>query len=152
MLSPSRRTCSYLRRGLCAAALPIAPMRWPRCRRPARQLRRFRDPVFKALLVDGSTVSGRIMSLGPGAIKLASGEGPARELPLGRLIKLTRESSVAFPSLDRSHVIFPEGDCLMRAVVGSSTETTLDVRSDALGKMAIPLESMLGLVSRRPAV
>ena len=104
------------------------------------------DPVFKAHLVDGSTASGRIVSLGPGSIKLTSAEGPSRELPMGRLVKLTREYSVAFPSLDRSHVIFPEGDCLMRGVIAGSTETSLDVRSDALGKMAIPLESMLGLI------
>jgi hypothetical protein len=141
-----RKTCSHCRGALVAAALSITYFAdGGASALAATSSGAASDPVFKALLVDGSTVSGRIVSLGPGAIKLASAEGPARELPLGRLIKLTREYSVAFPSLDRSHVIFPEGDCLMRAVVGSSAETTLDVRSDALGKMAIPLESMLGL-------
>jgi hypothetical protein len=139
-----RKKCSYLLRMLCATVLPIALCAGRDV--GGREVASVSDPVFKALLVDGNTVSGRIMSLGPGAVKLASGDGQARELPLGRVIKLTRDFSVAFPSLDRSHVIFPGGDCLMRAVVGSSTETTLDVRSDALGKMAIPLESMLGLV------
>jgi NPCBM/NEW2 domain len=140
------KTCSPCRRVLVVAALSITLCAGggPRAG-AATSGAAVSDPMFKAQLVDGRTVSGRIASLGPGAITLASAEGPAHELPLGRLVKLTREYSVAFPSLDRSHVIFPEGDCLMRGVVGASSETTLDVRSDALGKMAIPLESMLGL-------
>jgi hypothetical protein len=104
------------------------------------------DPVFKALLVDGSTVSGRLITLGPGAIRLASAEGAAHELPLDRLVKLTRESSVSLPALDRSHVILPEGDCLMRVVIGSSNETSLEVQSDALGKLSVPLDGILGLI------
>ena len=55
----------------------------------------FRSCVQVHSLLMGRTVSGRLVSLGPGAIKLASAEGLARELPLGRLIKLTREYSAA---------------------------------------------------------
>lgn len=55
------------------------------------------DPAFKALLIDGSTVAGRLVSLGSGAIKLMSTDGTAHELPLNRLIKLTRNFSPAVP-------------------------------------------------------
>jgi len=108
------------------------------------------DPVFKGLLLDGRTVSGRIVSLGPGAIRLASAEGAEHELPLNRLIKLTREVPATLAPLDRSHVLLPEGDCLMRVVVGSSTETSLEVQSDALGKLAIPFDCLLGLIMSAP--
>jgi len=108
------------------------------------------DPVFKGLLLDGRTVSGRIVSLGPGAIRLASAEGAEHELPLNRLIKLTREVPGTFAPPDRSHVILPDGDCLMRVVVGSSTDTSLEVQSDALGKLGIPFDCLLGLIMSAP--
>ena len=147
VLAIPRKTCSHGLRAVGAAALSIALLAGRgTIGSEATSVAAVSDPVFKALLVDGSVVSGRIVSLGPGAIKLASTEEHVRELPPGRVIKLTRNYTAAFPVLDRSQVIFPEGDCLTRGVVGSSTETTLDVRSDALGKMAIPLESMLGLI------
>jgi hypothetical protein len=104
------------------------------------------DPVFKALLVDGRTVSGRISSLGPGMLKLESAEGAVHELPLDRLVKLTRDLSLSLPALDHSHVILPEGDRIMRVLIGSSTETSLNVQSDALGKLSIPLDGILGLI------
>jgi len=108
------------------------------------------DPVFKGLLLDGRAVSGRIVSLGPGAIRLASAEGVEHEVPLNRLIKLTREVPASFAPLDRSQVILPEGDCLMRVVVGSSTDTSLEVQSDALGKLGVPLDCLLGLIMSTP--
>jgi hypothetical protein len=50
------------------------------------------DPVFKALLIDGRTASGRLISLGPGSVRLMSGDGRTDDLPINRLVKLTRES------------------------------------------------------------
>jgi len=97
-------------------------------------------------MVDGRTVSGRLLSLGPGAIKLEAAAGAVHELPLHRLVKLTGEFPGSLPAPDRSHVILPEGDCLMRVLIGSSTETSLDVQSDALGKLSVPLDGILGLV------
>lgn len=104
------------------------------------------DSSFKALLIDGQTVSGRLVSLGPGAIKLVSAEGASHELPLNRLVKLTREVAVKSPARDASHVILPEGDRIMRVSIQSSTETSLEIQSDVLGKLLIPLESILGLI------
>ena len=82
---------------------------WPGCHEPVlvaggRGSRRWQlrrpadataqpDPVFTALLLDGRTESGRLVSLGPGAITLASAEGAKHELPLDRVFKLTREAA-----------------------------------------------------------
>jgi hypothetical protein len=104
------------------------------------------DPVFNGLLIDGQVVSGRIVSLGPGAIRLVSAEGAQHELPLSRLIKLTREVPALLEPLGRSQVILPEGDCLMRVVVGSATDTNLELHSDALGKLKLPLDCLLGVI------
>jgi len=108
------------------------------------------DPVFKALLADGGTVSGRVVSLGPGAIALATAEGATRALPLNRLIKLTREVPIAFTPPERSQILLPEGDCICRVNVGSTTDTTLEVKSDALGKLTVPLDCLLGLILASP--
>jgi NPCBM/NEW2 domain len=104
------------------------------------------DPTYKALLTDGQTVSGRLDSLGPRVVKLVSTDGAAHELPLGRLVKLTREQSVAAPGLDEAHVILPDGDRIMKVSIESSTETGLEVQSDVLGKLLVPLDSILGLI------
>ena len=108
------------------------------------------DPAFKALLIDGRTVSGRLVSLGPGAIKLMSTDGTAHELPLNRLIKLTRDFSAARSALDASHVILPDGDRIMRVSIESSTETSLEIQSDVLGKLLVPLDGAPGIDLRRP--
>jgi hypothetical protein len=104
------------------------------------------DPVFKAILIDGQTVSGRLASLGPGAVRLVSNDGKTDELALNRLVKLTRESRVNPPALDAAYVILPEGDRLMPVAIGSSNDTSLEVQSDALGKLSVPLDGILGLI------
>ncbi len=108
------------------------------------------DPSFTALLLDGRTESGRLVSLGPGVITLASAEGAKHELPLERVFKLTREAAETVVPLDRSMVILPEGDRLRRLALGSATETALEVQSDALGKLSIPLEALLGWITVEP--
>jgi hypothetical protein len=108
------------------------------------------DPVFKALLADGDTVTGRIVSLGPGAITLATTEGASRALPLNRLIKLTRDVPIVFPPTERSQIVLPDGDRIFRVNVGSTTDTTLEVKSDALGKLTVPLDCFLGMILSSP--
>jgi hypothetical protein len=110
------------------------------------------DPVFSALLLDGRTQSGRLVSFGPGVITLASAEGAKHELPLARTFKLTREVSETVIPLDRSMVILPEGDRVTRVTLGAATETALEIQSDALGKLAIPLEALLGWIMVEPRV
>ena len=94
----------------------------------------------------GRTVSGRLDSLGPGAIKLVSADGASHELPLNRLIKLTREVCDDVARARRVARDSPEGDRIMRVSIQSSTETSLEIQSDVLGKLLVPLESILGLI------
>ena len=82
----------------------------------------------------GRPSRGGSTSLGPAQIKLVSREGASHEVPLNRLIKLTREVSVTPPAPDASHVILPDGDRIMRASIESSTETSLEIQSDAIGQ------------------
>jgi hypothetical protein len=110
------------------------------------------DPAFTAVLLDGRTTSGRLVSLGPGVITLASAEGARHELPLAKVFKLTREVSGSVAALDRSMVVLPDGDRLMRVTLGSASETALDVLSDALGKLSLPLEGLLGWIMVEPPV
>jgi hypothetical protein len=110
------------------------------------------DPVFTAHLLDGTTQTGRIRQIGPhGEIALVPVEGKEQVLPLGRLLKLTRDSVPSAPTpTEGSLVLFPEGDRLYTTVIGPASETTLEVQSYALGNVAIPLESLLGLVLALP--
>ncbi len=67
------------------------------------------------------------------------------------MFKLTREVSGTVAAIDRSMLVLPEGDCLMRVTIGSATETALEVQSDSLGKLSVPLDSLLGLIMVVPA-
>jgi hypothetical protein len=109
------------------------------------------DPVFNALTVDGALVSGRIRQIGPkGEITLVTVEGPERVLPLETLVKLSRDAVNPSLSPEASVVLFPNGDRLYRTSIGAASETALEVQSYTLGNVAVPLESMLGLVLALP--
>jgi hypothetical protein len=110
------------------------------------------DPIFTAYLLDGTTRTGRIHQIGTDtAIALVSAEGKEEVLAPRRLLKLVRESTpVAVAPPEGSLVLFPEGDRLYRTVIGVASETTLEVQSYALGSVAVPLESLLGLVLTLP--
>jgi NPCBM/NEW2 domain-containing protein len=108
-------------------------------------------PVFSAVMLDGRTQSGRLVSLGPGAMTLASAEGAKHELPLSQVFKLTRDVPGSVAAIDRSMIVLPEGDCLMRVTLGTASETALDVQSDTLGKLAVPLDCLLGWIMAVPA-
>jgi hypothetical protein len=109
------------------------------------------EPVFHGLMVDGHEISGRIVAIGSDRITLVSMEYSQQEVALSRLVKLTRELGTPASAMEGSHAIFPEGDRLMRVVVGTATETTLDVYSHSLGKLVIPLDCFLGLVLTPPS-
>jgi hypothetical protein len=111
------------------------------------------DPIFTAHLVDGTTRSGRIHQIGPrGELALVPEQGQEVVFPLTQLLKLTRDRSVLkLTPTEGSVVVFPDGDRLYRTVIGPANETTLDVSSYALGNVAIPLESLLGLILTLPA-
>lgn len=140
--------CSHLIAALVlGGGLGLAP--W--AVRPAAGGAASSDPVFTALLIDGRTAAGRILSLGPKTIQIQSADGASLDLPLDRVVKLSREASLPLPLPEFAHVILPDGDRIMRVTIGSTTDTDLDVKSDVLGNLAIPLESVLGLVMSTPA-
>jgi hypothetical protein len=136
--------------GLFASGLAGSPARLPGSpaerSAPPFALAASSDPVFTALLVDGHTLAGRIVSLGPGAIRLQNADGVASDLPLDRLIRLSREAAAPPAMAELAHVILAEGDRLMRVAIGSTTDTDLEVQSDLLGKLEVPLDSLVGLV------
>jgi hypothetical protein len=109
------------------------------------------EPVFTGLRVDGQTVTGRIVAIGPEEITLASEENARQDLPLRSLVNVSREPRNAPQPLDGSHLLFPDGDRLMRVIVGATGDTALEVQShSALGKLTIPLDAVLGLVLAPP--
>jgi hypothetical protein len=109
------------------------------------------DPLFSALLVDGKTVTGRIRQIGQaGDVTLVPPEGPEETIPFRRLVKLTREGALPSLSPEKSMVLLPEGDRLYRTVIGTATDTTLEVQSYTFDKLSIPLDHLSGLVIKPP--
>ncbi len=105
------------------------------------------DPVFQALMIDGRAPSGRIVTFEPDAITVASKEGTKERLPIDRLVKLVREPAATVPAWEDSQaVLLPEGDRLLRTAIGSTNENSLEVRSESLGKLEVPLDCLLGLI------
>jgi NPCBM/NEW2 domain len=118
------------------------------------------DPVFGALLVDGTAVKGRIRQFSPnGDIVLVTTEGGGgggaggqeKTIPASALVKLTRENLNQSLAPEPSAIFFPGGDRLYRTAIGAATDTSLEVQSYSLdGKLAIPLEAILGLIFAQP--
>ncbi len=109
------------------------------------------DPVFKALLSDGKSVSGRIDSFTESSVILAAVDGSKPELAFDRLIKLSRANSISATEWEGSHqVLLPDGDLLSRVNVLVSTETSLVVQSSIVGKLLLPLSAPMGIILTRP--
>lgn len=109
------------------------------------------EPVFSGLLTDGKTVSGRIVAISPDKVSMEHEDGSRETVPTRSLVKLFRESRSAQRTIEGSHVLLPDGDRLMRVVVGATTDTTVEVEwHSALGKLTIPIESILGMVLTPP--
>jgi hypothetical protein len=106
------------------------------------------DPVFSALLTDGSQVSGQIRRLGEvDGVMLVNENGEERSIPVNRLVKLVREGvPPQAPTEGGDLVLFPDGDRLARCKIGQSGEFTIGVHSTAFDQLAIPLDALLGLV------
>ncbi|HWT83296.1 MAG TPA: hypothetical protein VN648_31375, partial [Candidatus Methylomirabilis sp.] len=109
------------------------------------------EPAFTGLRVDGKAVSGRITAITADRITLDSDENAKEEVPLRFLVKLARDPRLPTQTPEGSHVLLPEGDRLMRVIVGATTDTGIEVQSQsALGKLTIPLECVLGLILTAP--
>jgi len=109
------------------------------------------DPIFGALLTDGSIISGRVIRVDPvEGVILAGPDGDERGLKVDRLVKLTRDGGPPPSVVEGGSVLLPHGDRLARCVINASGDTTLDVQSVSIGKLAVPLDAMLGLILAPP--
>ena len=105
------------------------------------------DPLFQALLTDGSAVAGRLLQVDAGrGVTLAGEGGEERTVAVDRLVKLTRVGSPIPVAAEGEVVLFPRGDRLARCVIRAAGDATLDVQPVTIGKLAIPLDAMLGLI------
>ena len=108
------------------------------------------DPVFSALLIDGTSAAGRIRQLGPDRkLTLVGEKGAERTVPLDRLVKLTREGVDPALPPDGPLVLFPDGDRLRVSNVTIRDEA-VEVQTLALGELKIPPDRTLGLVLNPP--
>jgi hypothetical protein len=152
VIIPRISTCQYTLSALVLAALIAASMR--ECPVGAAEVTTApvsSDPVFRAILSDGKTVSGRIDSFGEASISLAGVDGSKHELAFDRLFKLSRDSAGPTDEPEASHqVLFPDGDMLSRVNVLASTETSLVIQSSILGKVLVPLNSPVGVIVTPP--
>lgn len=105
------------------------------------------EPTFAALLVDGGTVRGRIVAVENASVTLAAKDGKRQTLALDRLVKLTREAAAPAPEAEGEQAVYlADGDRLLHVTIGTSTDTRLQVRSDSLGDLDLPLSRLNGLV------
>ncbi|HEY2158655.1 MAG TPA: hypothetical protein VGH33_23695, partial [Isosphaeraceae bacterium] len=110
------------------------------------------DPQYTALKIDGTTISGRIRRIDiSGGVALAVDDSERLvSIPAGSLVKLSREGGTSLAAGEGGTVLFPDGDRLARCGIGPAGETTIEVQSEALGTLAIPLDGILGLVLVAP--
>lgn len=110
------------------------------------------EPVFSARLVDGRSLSGRLAGIGlDGTLRLVSSGETAEEIPPTRLFKLTREAPPSNLASDGGYLLFPDGDRLPRVSIGSAGDNALDVTSNLIGKLKVPLDSLLAAIFSPPA-
>jgi hypothetical protein len=105
------------------------------------------DPSFKALLIDGREVAGRIVSFADAKVTIATKGANKEALPFHQVVKLTREMPGAIAAGESGQaVLLGDGDRLMRASIGTATDASVEIRSELLGKLDVPLDSVLGFV------
>jgi hypothetical protein len=109
-------------------------------------------PVFTATLTDAKTAAGRLRQLGgpEGKVTLVDEEGAEHSWPLKDVVKLSRNGDPPQGTAEGQLVLFPDGDRLHVGSIGTTTETTLDVKAEGLGDLKLPLEAPLGLVLNPP--
>jgi hypothetical protein len=106
------------------------------------------DPIFSALLIDGSKVLGQIRKLSEAdGLTLVTENGEERSIPVNRLVKLVREGTPP-PGIHEGGdiVLFPDGDRLVRCKVGEAGELNLTAHSSTVENLSIPLDAILGLI------
>lgn len=108
-------------------------------------------PVFEALLTDGTTVTGRLLQLGPEENLSLVVDKAERTIPLRLVVKLTRDAMPSLAPVEETQVLFPDGDRL-RAAIGLAGEEALELVPSALGDevVSVPLHALLGAVLTVP--
>lgn len=110
------------------------------------------DPVFSALLVDGSEIAGRISQVDPSrGVTLAGPGGAEQTVATDRLVKLTRDGASAPSTSGRGVILLPQGDRLANAMVGATTDTALTLQSFSIGNLAVPLDALVGVMLEPPS-
>ena len=105
------------------------------------------EQTFSLLKTDGEIVVGELKEIGPrGEILLLTSDDKEKTIPSSLVVKLVREGTLPTLAPEPSAaVLFPEGDRI-RSAIGAASDTHLEVQSYSLGKLAIPLDSILGLI------
>ena len=105
------------------------------------------EHTFRLLKTSGEIVKGDLREIGPaGEITLRTADGKDETFASSSYVKLVRDGTPAALAPEPSAaVLFPDGDRI-RSAIGPASETHLDVQSYSLGKLSIPLESILGLI------
>ncbi len=110
------------------------------------------DAVFLAKTIDGHEIAGRIIAFGDQEVTLAVKDGKKESLRFDRLVRLARESMVGIPAGENSQaVLLGDGDRLMRASIRGATDATIEIRSESLGKLDVPLGNVMGLILAVPS-
>ncbi len=109
------------------------------------------EPSFRAVTVDGKAAAGRLESLRDGIVVLEGPGGKKHSIPWKSLVLLERESTTPVTAADREQLALPDGDWLAQVALLATTETSIDVQSDTLGKLTIPIECVLGFMLSPPA-
>lgn len=113
------------------------------------------DPVFEALLIDGTSALGRVGDLsleaGRGRLVLVDEDDMGREIDLARLVKLTRRGEPPPYPPEGSLLVLPEGDRL-RAIIDRADQAEIEVLPHVTGDQNItaPLDRILGIVLAPP--
>jgi hypothetical protein len=110
--------------------------------------------TFAGVQLDGTKVTGRLTGLTPRpAFVMALPDGATRELPFSEVFRLSRETSAGSDTKEMAEGPFlqlPDGDRMMGLSIGSADEMALEVQSGSLGKLKVPLESILSLAFAPP--
>ncbi len=109
------------------------------------------EPSFRAVTIDGNTTTGRLASLRDGRLVIEGPGGRKTEIPWKRLVILERDTPAPVPSPDREQIALPDGDWLAQIALGTTTDASLEVQSDPLGKLTLPIECVVGAILSPPA-
>lgn len=103
------------------------------------------DPVFDALLSDGSIVTGRIRSMSSeGQLELVNEQGEDHVLRGEELVKFSRNYSVLTQTIPDAPLVVLPFDDQIRGQLDAADEQNISLRSSLFGALTIPLDAVVG--------